>query len=48
MFATNFPVDKVASSYAQVVQAFRDISADFAAADVHKLFHDNATRLYRI
>ncbi|MFO1060307.1 MAG: amidohydrolase [Dongiaceae bacterium] len=48
LFASNFPVDKLFSSYDAVFDAFKAITRDFPPADRAKLFHDNAARLYRI
>ena len=48
MFASNFPVDKLFSSYDAIFDAFKAITKDFAAADRRRLFHDNAERFYRL
>ncbi|HEX5263596.1 MAG TPA: amidohydrolase family protein [Phenylobacterium sp.] len=48
MFASNFPVDKLFSSYAAVWKAFDAITADFSDDDRDKLFHATATRVYRL
>lgn len=48
MFASNFPVDKVSSSYTVLFNAFKIIVKDFTAEDKRKLFHDNAARIYRL
>lgn len=48
MFASNFPVDKLFSSYDAIFDAFKAITADFSIDDRWKLFHDNANRLYRL
>lgn len=48
MFASNFPVDKLFSSYDAVFTAFKEITADFSDDDVRALFHDNAARYYRL
>ena len=37
MFASNFPVDKVFRSYAEVYEAFDTLTADLSAADRAKL-----------
>ena len=46
MFASNFPVDSLCGSFAQIFDGFRDIVADFNVADQQKLFRDNAIRIY--
>ncbi|MBZ9603302.1 amidohydrolase family protein [Phyllobacterium chamaecytisi] len=48
MFASNFPVDKLYSSYAAVWQAFHTITAAFSADERRALFAANAERIYRI
>jgi predicted TIM-barrel fold metal-dependent hydrolase len=48
MFASNFPVDSVMSSYDTLFDAFKDVVKDFSDAEKQKLFHDNAGRVYRI
>jgi predicted TIM-barrel fold metal-dependent hydrolase len=47
MFATNWPVDRLFSSYGDLVAAYREIVADFTAEEQRKLFVDNARRWYR-
>ncbi len=48
MFASNFPVDKLFSSYNKIFDAFREITAEYTISERLKLFHDNAERLYRL
>lgn len=48
MFASNFPVDKLFSSYDAIFNTFKQITKDFSASDRRKLFHDNAERFYRL
>jgi predicted TIM-barrel fold metal-dependent hydrolase len=48
MFASNFPVDKLSSSYAAIWNAFRKLTASFSDDERHALFHANAERFYRI
>ncbi len=48
MFESNFPVDKRSCSYAVLWNAFKRIVADASASDKAALFHDNATRVYRL
>lgn len=48
MFASNFPVDSITSSYAQVWNAYDEITSKLSAPDRQKLFHDNAVRYYRL
>lgn len=48
MFASNFPVDKLFSSYAALFDAFREITAGYSHDERWALFHDNAERYYRL
>jgi predicted TIM-barrel fold metal-dependent hydrolase len=47
MFGTNWPVDRLFSSYPDLVGAYRSIVADFTADERRQLFADNAIRWYR-
>jgi predicted TIM-barrel fold metal-dependent hydrolase len=47
MFATNWPVDRLFSSYGDVVAAYREIVAELNDEEQRKLFVDNAWRWYR-
>jgi predicted TIM-barrel fold metal-dependent hydrolase len=46
MFASNFPVDGLCASFAEIYSGFREIVKDFAVAEQRRLFHDNAVRIY--
>ncbi|WP_163268472.1 amidohydrolase family protein [Chelativorans alearense] len=48
MFASNFPVDKLFSSYDATFDSFKEITKDYPKSDRMKLFHDNAARYYRL
>jgi predicted TIM-barrel fold metal-dependent hydrolase len=48
MFGSNFPVDKLYSSFDALYGAFENIVASFSESEKAKLFHDNALRVYRI
>jgi predicted TIM-barrel fold metal-dependent hydrolase len=48
MFESNFPVDKVSCSYLVLWNSFKRLTAGFSAADKAALFHDTATRVYRL
>lgn len=48
MFASNFPVDKLYSSFADLYGAFRRIVGDFWDTEKRKLFADNAVATYRL
>ena len=48
MFESNFPVDKVSFSYNIMYNAFKRMSKGFSATERADMFHDTATRVYRI
>ncbi len=48
MFESNFPVDKMAASYNVLWNSFKRLAADYSADEKAALFHDTATRVYRI
>src|SRR5262245_50022484 len=48
MFESNFPVDKVSFSYNVMYNAFKRLSKGYSAAERAAMFHDTATRVYRI
>ena len=47
MLASNFPVDKLVASFAQIYFGFMEILEGFSKADKRKLFHDNAEIYYQ-
>ena len=48
MFESNFPVDKMSCSYVTLWNAFKRIASDASASEKAALFHDTATRVYRL
>ena len=48
MWESNFPVDKLSSSYNILWNSFKKISKDFSAGEKAKLFHDTAVRVYSL
>lgn len=48
MFASNYPVDMLFSSYADIWSAYDSITSDFSDAERDALFRLNAERYYRI
>jgi predicted TIM-barrel fold metal-dependent hydrolase len=48
MFESNFPVDRAACSYTVLWNAFKRLSGDYSPAERAALFHDTATRVYRL
>ena len=47
-FGTNWPVDRLYSSYGDVLDAYEEIIADFSPAEQEALFSKNAERIFRI
>jgi predicted TIM-barrel fold metal-dependent hydrolase len=48
MFASNYPVDRLAGSFETIFAGFAAAVANLSDADRTKLFHDNAVRIYRL
>jgi predicted TIM-barrel fold metal-dependent hydrolase len=48
MFASNFPVDSLRSSFDAIYSEFDEITRGFSASERAALFHDNAVRIYRM
>jgi predicted TIM-barrel fold metal-dependent hydrolase len=48
MFASNFPVDRLYSSFVALYEAFDTITAGFSATDRRALFAETARRVYRL
>ena len=48
MFESNFPVDKVSYSYNILYNAFKLMSKNYSPSERAALFHDTATRIYRV
>ncbi|MEX0923368.1 MAG: amidohydrolase family protein [Rhodovibrionaceae bacterium] len=48
MFGSNFPVDKLYSSFSAIFDAFKEITRGFSDGERQALFAENAERIYRI
>jgi len=48
MFASNFPVDRVRVSFAQMFDDFKRMTEGFSPSERRLLFHDTAARFYRL
>jgi predicted TIM-barrel fold metal-dependent hydrolase len=48
MFESNFPVDKAMYSYPVLWNAFKRLAAGASAEEKSALFHDTASRFYRL
>ena len=48
MFESNFPVDKQSCSYTVLWNSFKRLTAGCTATEKSTLFHDTATRVYRL
>jgi predicted TIM-barrel fold metal-dependent hydrolase len=48
LFASNFPVDSMMSSYRRLWEAYATITAGFSDDERRQLFAGNAQRIYRL
>lgn len=48
MLESNFPVEKSSNQYANLWNGFKRLTADYSASERAALFHDTATRVYRL
>jgi predicted TIM-barrel fold metal-dependent hydrolase len=48
LFGSNFPVEKLWTSYAALVEAYRHAAASLSEKDQRAILHDTAMRVYRI
>ncbi len=48
IFATNWPIDSLWSSYAEVISAYRTIVSEYTKSEVEEMFKSNAENLYKI
>lgn len=48
MFGSNWPVDRLFSSYPDVVDAYHQVVAEFSADEKRRLFSENARTFYRL
>jgi predicted TIM-barrel fold metal-dependent hydrolase len=48
VFGTNWPVDRLFSSYGDVLDAYAELIAELPAADQAALFSGNARRVFRL
>ena len=48
MFESNFPVEKISSSYRVLWNAFKKVARGYSPSEKSMLFHDTASRVYRL
>jgi L-fuconolactonase len=48
MFESNFPVDMIAGTYRTLWNSFKRLATNYSASEKAALFHDTATRVYRL
>jgi predicted TIM-barrel fold metal-dependent hydrolase len=48
LFGSNFPIEKLWTSYAAQVEAYRKAGSSLAPREQQAIFHDSAMRVYRI
>jgi predicted TIM-barrel fold metal-dependent hydrolase len=47
-FGTNWPVDRLFSSYGDVLDAYAELISDVGEAEQRALFYENADRIFRL
>jgi predicted TIM-barrel fold metal-dependent hydrolase len=47
-FGTNWPVDRIFSSYGDVLDAYDELTSDLPEAERQALFNGNARRVFRL
>ena len=47
-FGTNWPVDRLFSSYGDVLDAYAELISDLGKAEQRALFYENADRIFRL
>ena len=48
MFESNFPVDMISCGYVVLWNAFKRLTANYSDTEKAALYHDTATRVYRL
>ncbi len=48
LFGSNFPIEKIWTSYKEMITAYRIAAAHLSSEDQYALFHDTAERVYRL
>ncbi len=48
IYGSNFPLEKLAASYADYFAHYRKVMTEYPEADQRKVFHDNAVKFYRL
>jgi len=48
MFESNFPPDMITSSYNVLWNSFKHLTADYSSSEKADLFHDTASRIYKL
>lgn len=48
MFESNFPVEKISAGYRTMWNALKKVARGYSPSEKAKLFHDTATRVYRL
>jgi predicted TIM-barrel fold metal-dependent hydrolase len=48
LFGSNFPIEKLWTTYEELADAHVDAAAKLPAADRQNLLHDTAMRIYRL
>jgi predicted TIM-barrel fold metal-dependent hydrolase len=48
LYGSNFPIEKLWTGYASLIEAYRAALANYSTAEQRAVLHDTAKRVYRI
>ena len=48
IYGSNYPIEKLWTSYAQIIKVMRECTAELSASERRAVFYDNAQRVYRL
>jgi predicted TIM-barrel fold metal-dependent hydrolase len=48
IYGSNFPLEKLHSSYSDLIAAYRNVLSEYPEEDQRRVLHDNAVRFYRL
>lgn len=48
MFASHMPIGRLSRGFQDIYAAYFEVVSDFSASDKQRLFHDTATKVYKV
>jgi predicted TIM-barrel fold metal-dependent hydrolase len=48
IYGSNFPLEKLHSSYSDLIAAYRTVLSEYPEEDQRRVLHDNAVKFYRL